>query len=168
MSCPCGKHKTPQACAGARHLQAHSEIWRKPKQRRPRVALSKPCARGGCTGQVTAFGEKTLARRDFCGHRCAYLERLRVEGRRWCHALTVDERRRGATIAGRRVGERNHRRALIAAAKRAMALLPRDVIDILTPLQLSRLRVGVGRVWLDGRQVGYGAKAYRRRKEKAA
>lgn len=168
MSCSCGKHKTPQACAGARHFRARPEIWRKPKRRRPRVELSKPCARGGCTGLITAYGQKTLARRDFCRPRCAYLERVRREGRRWCHVITDAERRRGASRAGSLVGERNHRRALVAASRRALALLPKDVIELLTPLQLSRLCVGIGRVWLDGKKVGYGASAYRRRKEAAA
>jgi hypothetical protein len=168
MACRCGQHKTSQGCAGARAFQERPEIWHKPKRRKPRVIFQKLCARGGCTGVIIAGGPKTLARWDFCSHRCSYLERLRIDGRSWCHTLTQADRRAGGAISGPRTGAKNHQRAIVAASERSMALLPADIVDILTPLQLCRLRVAVGRVWIEGRDVGVGARAYERRKNGAA
>jgi hypothetical protein len=171
VSCACGQHKTPQGCAGARHMVARPEIRTKPKQRPPRVLLSKPCARGGCTGAVTAYGEKTLMYRDYCSQRCAYLERRR-RGTWPPYVLTTEERRRGAQMSGRLVGARRAKQAMVAAAERAMRFLPEDVVDVLTREQLLRLKVGVAHACMDaydtGYRRGYGPRGQRRPRTEAA
>ena len=155
MPCACGQHMTRQACVGARLAKG-----------RRRVLLVKPCARGGCTGVITAYGPKTLARHAFCSPRCAYLDRVRREGHRWFHALTPAERRRGAQRAWKITAARAQRRAITNAATLALALVPRDIVDTLTPMQLVRLKLAMGRMWIKAKQVGYAA-SYRRRRKAA-
>lgn len=156
MSCGCGKHRSRQACVGARLATT-----------RARVQFVKSCARGGCTGAIATYGPKTLARFTFCSARCAYLDRVRRDGHRWFHVLTPAERRRGQRKACRASAARAQRRAMTDASTRALMFLPRDVLDLLSPAQLARLRVGVARLWRAARQVGYTARSRRTRKAAA-
>lgn len=107
-------------------------------------AVSKPCARGGCTAAVYAWGPRTLDAKHFCSPRCNALDRMRrLAG---AQLFPFTQAQAGGFIGGRVAGDRRRREATARAIERVDALLPVDILEALTREQIARLRAALVRL----------------------
>lgn len=133
--------------------------------------FSKPCERGGCTGVATASCASRLVIVRFCSQRCAYLERVRLGT--WLKSeLTPALRRKGAKRAGRIVGDRRRKEAVLRAASKLSGFVPDRLALALDPPDLILIRVLLARAYRQGYKTGYacgyGPRGAQRKESRAA
>lgn len=124
------------------------------------MILTKPCARGGCTGEARGRTPSELARARFCSARCSALERYRRGGGYASSALAL-----GSRIGGVVSAERRHRRAAEQTIERAAKVLPVDVLLILSREQIARLYAALARLEREAYRRGVVTTLTRRRRE---
>jgi hypothetical protein len=128
--------------------------------------FTKLCARGGCTGQASAPTENILARRSFCGCRCAAIERLRRGTQpRW--KLTFAHRSAAGKKGGPATAEKRRREAVRRRAQEVRAIVPQSLINQLDERQEAVLLTVLARAVELGEQIGAAAVHRRRAYEQA-
>lgn len=128
--------------------------------------FTKLCARGGCTGQASAPTENLLARRSFCGCRCAAIERLRRGTQpRW--KLTFAHRSAAGKKGGPVTAERRRAEAVRHRAERVRDIVPRTLMTKLNEREQALLLAAFAKCVELGEQLGAAAVHRRRAYEQA-
>jgi hypothetical protein len=123
--------------------------------------FTKLCERGGCTGQASAPTENILARRSFCGCRCAAIERLRRGTQpRW--RVTFAHRSAAGKKGGPVTAEKRRREATFRRAEHVRDIVPRTIMAKLNEREQGMILAAFVKCVQLGEKVGADA-VHRRR-----
>jgi hypothetical protein len=133
--------------------------------------FTKLCARGGCTGQAWAATENILARRRFCGCRCAAIYRLSNGTQpRW--KVTFAHRSAAGKKGGPATAEKRRAEAVRRRAERVRDIVPRTLIANLNEREQGLLLAAFAKAVELGEQIGAAAvhrrRVYEQARKKAA
>ena len=123
--------------------------------------FTKLCARGGCTGQASAPTENLLARRRFCGCRCAAIYRL-CNGTQPRWKITFAHRSAAGKKGGPVTAEKRRREAVQRRAAQVRDIVPRVLLAKLNEREQGLLLAAFVRAVELGEKLGAAA-VHRRR-----
>lgn len=120
------------------------------------MTLTKACARVGCPHPISAPGPKGLAARTWCSVSCAVSDRV-ARGWQPHSSLTPASRAKGGAKGGKLAGLRRRKACLLRHVKQMEPLLTEPFRDGLSPEQVARVKVLLGRAHRRGHRIGYRA-----------
>jgi hypothetical protein len=128
--------------------------------------FTKPCERAslGCEGLAHANTQRNLARRRFCGQRCAYLHRVDI-GKQPSWNLTTAQRSEAGRRGGRSGAVRRRKVAVMAAAKHVRGLMPQWLRARLTEREDGLITAMLIRAWEMGHKRGMHCARHRQQAE---
>jgi hypothetical protein len=128
--------------------------------------FTKLCERGGCTGQASAPTENILARRRFCGCRCAAIYRL-SQGTQPRWKITFAHRSAAGKKGGPATAEQRRCEAVRARAAHVRDIVPKALMAKLSDREQGVLLAAFARCVELGEQLGAAAVHRRRAYEQA-
>jgi hypothetical protein len=128
--------------------------------------FTKLCARGGCTGKASAPTENILARRRFCGCRCAAIYRL-GQGTQPRWKVTFSHRSAAGKKGGPVTAERRRADAVRRRAEQVRDIVPRVLMAKLNEREQGLLMAAFAKCVQLGEKLGADAVHRRRSYEQA-